>query len=99
MNEVKLKGMLGLALRARKLVTGSLPVEKALASGKALLVLADEGMSADSMKKLESACLKKNVPLRKLPAAYLEQAVSNPGRMCACVTDKNFSDRINELMD
>lgn len=94
----RLTGMLGLAKRARRLIAGTLPVEKELAAGRAQLVLADEALSPGSMEKLENACRKAGAELKKLPEGMLSQALGEP-RMCACITDAGFTKQILMLMN
>ena len=55
--------MLGLAMRAGALTTGEDGVKKVVSGGKALLVLVDEGASANTKKLFADACAHYGVPL------------------------------------
>ena len=55
--------LIGFAAHARKLLFGSFSCEKGVRSGKARLILADEGLSARSMKDVHNMCEYYSVPL------------------------------------
>ena len=94
----RLAGMLGLCRRARKLLSGTVAVEKALSAGQAFLVLVDENMAEGSREKLIRLCGRSAAELRMLPGGYLE-TVLGEARMCACVTDAGFTQSILKLMN
>ena len=77
--------MLGLAMRAGALTTGEDGVKKAIASGKALLVLVDEGASANTRKLFADACAHYGVPLHMTQRERLGLAMGKPGRMSVAV--------------
>ena len=60
--------LIGFAARARKLLFGSFSCEKGVRSGKARLILADEGLSARSMKDVHNMCEYYSVSFREYRA-------------------------------
>ena len=92
----RLSNMVGLSMRAGKLESGALPVEKALSAGKAKLVLLDEGMSENSLKKYVSSCGIKNITVILLKPGVLSAAIGRE-RLCAAVTDEGFTKSIIKL--
>ena len=52
----KIYSLLGLAVRSRNVVSGEYAVEKAVKSGKALLVVVSEDASANTVKLFENMC-------------------------------------------
>ena len=61
--ENKVLSMLGLATRARKLVSGEFSVEKAVKEGKAVLVLVAEDASNNTKKLFTNMCAYYQVPM------------------------------------
>ena len=94
----RLRGLLGLAQRAGRLLTGMDNTLNAVRTGKAMLVLADESAAENTMKKLADACIYYHVPLVKLPQGLLEGATGRDGRMMGALTDKGFADKIKGLI-
>ena len=93
----KLLSMLGLALRAGRLVSGVQAVEIALKKGECKLVIIDEDASDNTKKQMADACAFKKTPLITVSASSLGNAIGKPGRMIAAVTDTSFADRIYQL--
>ncbi len=91
--------MLGLSMRAGRLVSGAFQVEKALNEGSVKLVILDAEISAQSYEKYKELCLKKEVPLISLEAGELSAAIGRPGRAAAAVTDENFARQITDLIN
>ena len=83
-------GLIGLANRARKLISGAFAVQKCLKGGKAALVLLDEGAGPNTREELTALCEKTNVPIRLLPAGELERILGEY-KICAALTDTNFA--------
>ena len=92
------EGLLGLCMRARRLVSGEEMCVQSMRRGNACLVLLDAGVSANAKKTLQDACGTHRVPLRRLPVGQLGQAIGKPGRMAAAVTDRGFAERLMELI-
>ncbi|MBR4235211.1 MAG: ribosomal L7Ae/L30e/S12e/Gadd45 family protein [Clostridia bacterium] len=97
MHKDKLKGLIGLAMRAGKLACGQDAVRVSLKSHSAKLVLADEASSRGSLEKLEFECTRAGMSMIVLPEDLLSEA---SGKLCkaAAITDENFSKQILKLI-
>ncbi len=91
MNE-RLSGSIGLAMKAGAVVSGDFAAEKALAAGKARLMLLDTSCSESTRDRYEHLCLRREVPV--LYVEKLGERIGRPGRKIAAVTDKNFQTMI-----
>ena len=89
--------MLGLAMRAGALTTGEDGVKKAVSGGKALLVLVDEGASANTKKLFADACVHYGVPLHMTRRERLGLAMGKPGRMSAAVARGPLGEKLLAL--
>ncbi len=90
--------MLGLCLRAGKLVSGAQAVGDALKRGKACLVLIDADASEATKKALFNSCRSHNVAVEEIESQALGMAIGKPERMTAAVTDSGFAARIQKLL-
>ena len=97
-NTDRLHGLLGLAQRAGRLVTGMDNTLAAIRTGKAQLVLVDESAAENTGKKLTDACIYYHVPLLKLPQDLLSYATGRDGRMMGALTDRGFAEKVKGLM-
>ena len=95
MTDSKVYGLIGLARRARKLISGAFAVQKCILSGKARLVLLDAGASRNTKDDFIKLCSKQGVPLRALPAGELEKLLGD-AKKCAAITDENFASPLKE---
>jgi len=95
----KLLQMLGLAMRARKLISGEDSVIQAVRSGKAKLVLLATDASANTVKKVTDKCRYYAVSCHTVCNRYeLGRAIGKEGRVVLAVTDENFADSIRRLL-
>lgn len=92
MNDQKLRGAMGLAMRAGKCVSGDFAVEKAVKSGGAMLVLLDSGASQNTRKKCRDMCAHHGINCIEL--ANMAASIGKHGRMVAAITDGNFANMI-----
>jgi ribosomal protein L7Ae-like RNA K-turn-binding protein len=91
---------LGLANRARKVISGEELVVKEIRSGKAKLVLLAEDASVNTAKKIQDKCLSYNVPLRKVTDRYtLGHAIGKDARVVVAVTDEGFAKKLMTMLD
>ena len=74
MNEQKMKGMIGLAMRARQAAAGTDACRILIRSGKCGAVLLDGAAGANTRKKAEELCERSGTPLRILPEGMIEAA-------------------------
>lgn len=90
-------GMLGLCMRARRLVSGEHASVQAVRAGRAYAVLLDESAANNTTKAVNDACVWHGVPLISVPSNALGQAIGKPGRMVVAITDHSFARRILQL--
>ena len=74
MDENRLRGLLGLCVRAGQAAFGETGCRKALEGGTARLLLLDERAAENNRKRYESLCRRSDVTMRLLPAGLLEEA-------------------------
>ena len=96
--EERLRGLLGIAMRAGRLITGADTVLNTVRAGKAQLVLADEAASENTLKKVKDACIYHHAAIMYLPQGLLESATGRDGRMLGVLTDQGFARKIQEIM-
>ena len=98
MNEVKLKNLLGLAQRARLLVSGNFAVEEALKSGQVHAIILTIDASPATVEKFEKISAEKSFPLyRVLTKETLGQCLGKDFRTVAAVLDAGFVKSIEKL--
>ena len=85
MTDEKLRGIIGLAVRARQMVLGEAMTLQAIRSKQADLVLLDDSASPNAFKKITDACEFHNVPLAITKNGLLEEATGKEGRKAAAV--------------
>lgn len=102
MSNDKLLGMMGLAARARKVVTGTeIVTEKIKANKGVRLVLIASDVSQNTLKKLVNCCEYYEVEYIQLQRTQDE--ISNAvGKSCltssVAILDRNFSEAIKKLV-
>jgi ribosomal protein L7Ae-like RNA K-turn-binding protein len=91
---------LGLANRARKIISGEELVVREIRSRRAQLVLLAEDASVNTTKKIQDKCASYNVPLRKVTDRYeLGQAIGKDSRVVVAVTDQGFAKKLMTMLD
>ena len=86
--------MLGLAMRAGQIVTGEPKTRDLIASGKAVLVLHDTDVSANTEKTVRDKCRFYGVPLYRTAAGRMGQAVGKPASMCLGVCSGGLGNQL-----
>ena len=83
---------LGLAKRAGKIVTGTLKVQEAVRSGKALMVLMATDISDGSRKKIKNTCDYYNTELAEYSTMEMLSASLGEKKLITsiAITDTNF---------
>jgi len=100
-NETRLLGMLGFAMRAGKLIIGTESVCRAMAKGLPKLVLVSSAASEGTKKKVTVKCEFYGIPHKELPleaerlGALLGKAYAP---MAIAVTDLGFSVEITKAL-
>ena len=93
----RMLNMLGLCMRAGKLMSGEKACVQAIRSGSACAVVLDRAAAKNAVKAVTDACSWHEVPLILAPENELGYAIGKPGRMVAAITDPSFADRILQL--
>ena len=84
--------VLGLANRARKIISGEELVLKEVRSGKAKLVLLSEDASVNTTKRITDKTTYYNVPMRKVEnRQQLGHAIGRDERVVVAVLDEGFA--------
>ena len=83
MNESRLKGLMGLCVRAGQAVFGGEFCLKSVREQKAALLLLDGDIAKASREKYEQACVKNDVRYGLLPAGLIEESTGKPGKAMA----------------
>ena len=91
--------MLGLCMRAGKLLSGEKACVQAVRMGSACAVVLDRAAAKNAVKAVTDACEWHEVPLILAPENELGYAIGKPGRMVATITDPSFADRILQLAE
>ena len=95
MNEQRIRGLMGLCVRAGQGVFGEESCLKALRTGQAALLIMDESISPGSAEKFERLCEREEIPLRRLPAGLMEEATGRPGKTMA-IRPGSFAEQLAE---
>ena len=93
----KFLNLLGLCMRAGKLLSGEKAVIQAVRAGGVCAVVLDRAAAKNAEKAVTDACAWHEVPLILAPQNELGYAIGKPGRMVAAITDPSFADRILQL--
>ncbi|MDP4083074.1 MAG: YlxQ family RNA-binding protein [Bacillota bacterium] len=100
MNANQWMSLLGLANRARKLVTGEELSVKEIRRGKAKLILLSRDASSNTAKKITDKCNSYAIPLRIVEDRYLlGQAIGKEARVVVAVMDAGFAKKLVTLLD
>ena len=100
MNENKWKSLLGLAYRARKVISGDELVIKEIRSNRAKLVLLSMDASVNTEKKITDKCHFYGVPLRKVQnRSILGEAIGKEARVVVSIQDEGFAQKLKSLLD
>ncbi|MDO5390808.1 MAG: ribosomal L7Ae/L30e/S12e/Gadd45 family protein [Eubacteriales bacterium] len=95
MNKNKILSLLGLATKAGKVVSGEFSTEKAVKSGKGLLVVVAEDASDNTKKKFSNMCHFYEVPMILVgDKEQLGRCIGKEFRASLAVLDENFTKAI-----
>ena len=93
MNGQKLRGMLGLALRARQASLGMDACRVMIRSGKCGILLIDEAAGVNTRKKAEELCGRTGTAMKILPEGMIGEATGK-SNMVMGICKGSFSDEI-----
>lgn len=100
MNRASWMSLLGLANRARKLISGEELSVKEIRSGKAKLVLLSADASANTTKKITDKCKSYHVPVKLVENRYLlGGAIGKDARVVVAVLDDGFAKKLLTMLD
>ena len=92
--------LLGLANRARKIISGEELTVKEIRSGKAKLILLSADASLNTTKKITDKCHSFHVPYRIVEDRYiLGKAIGKEARVVVAVMDDGFANKLVMLLD
>ena len=93
MDERRMKGLMGLCVRAGQAVFGEDFCRRAVSGGQCGLLLLDGNISANSRKRYEDLCAHTGTRMAVLPPGILEEATGKPGAAMA-VKEGSFSEQM-----
>jgi ribosomal protein L7Ae-like RNA K-turn-binding protein len=92
--------LLGLANRARKIISGEELVVKEIRSGKAKLVLLSADASANTAKKVTDKCKSYQIPYKLVEnREMLGQSIGKEARVVVAVLDAGFANKLKQVLD
>ena len=98
--EQKIYQLLGIATRARKVITGEDLTVREVQAGKARLVLITSDASENTMKKITDKCKFFNVEKHVFGNREdLGHAIGKESRVVLAITDAGFARKISELLN
>lgn len=97
MDEGRLKGLMGLCVRAGQGIFGEENCLKALRNGQVALLLMDGEISDATAEKYQRACQRAEIPFRKTSAGFLQEATGKPG-MAMAVRAGRFAERMIQFI-
>ena len=96
----RIYSFLGLAARARKLISGDETCERTIRLEKARLVIVSEDASDNTKKKFADMCNYRNVELRVFGLKQsLGKYTGKEIRSVIAITDTGFAERLKEMID
>jgi len=100
MTNEKLFQLLGLAARARKIISGEELVVKTIQSGNAKLIFLASDASPNSSKKIQDKCTFYNVEYHVIGDRYqLGHATGKEARVALAITDSGFAKKMSSLLN
>ncbi|MGG1678701.1 YlxQ family RNA-binding protein [Neobacillus sp. NRS-1170] len=100
MNQNQWMSLLGLANRARKIISGEELSVKEIRSGKAKLILLSADASQNTTKKITDKCNSYEVPYKLVENRFLlGQAIGKEARVVVAVLDDGFAKKLVTLLD
>lgn len=96
----KIYSLLGLAVRSRNVVSGEFATEKAVKSGKAVMVIVSEDASDNTAKLFRNMCDFYEVPIfRYGKKEELGHVMGKQARSSLAVTDEGFAKSIRKHLE
>ncbi|KEZ50127.1 MULTISPECIES: YlxQ family RNA-binding protein [Metabacillus] len=100
MSKQQWMSLLGLANRARKIVSGEELVIKEVRQSRAKLVLLSLDASDNTAKKVHDKCSYYRIPVVSVPDRHmLGQAIGKDARVVVAIVDSGFASKMKTLLD
>lgn len=100
MEQSKAMSLLGLANRARKVVSGEELVLKEIKSGRAKLVLLSKDASQNTSKRIQDKCLYYKIPIVLVNnREELGAAIGKEARVVVALNDAGFAKKLTTLLE
>lgn len=100
MNSKQWMQILGLANRARKIISGEELVIKEIRKGRADLVLLSADASANTTKKVTDKCKSYKTPYKIVENRFLlGQSIGKEARVVVAVLDGGFANKLKQVLD
>lgn len=100
MNENQWMALLGLANRARKIISGEELTVKQIRNGNAKLVILSKDASPNTAKKITDKCNFYEIPMKLVENRFLlGQAIGREARVVVAVLDDGFAKKLVTLLD
>lgn len=100
MNEKKILSMLGMAMRARKVVSGEFATENAIKSFQACMVIVAEDASNNTKKLFRDKCSFYEVPYIEFGTKEkLGHAIGKDYRASLALVEEGFADAVSKLLE
>ncbi len=96
--ENKLRGLMGLCVRARQAVYGEDGCMKTIRGGNCGVLLLDSGASTATQDKYRGVCANANTPMVELPQGLLHEATGKPG-MAMAILKGGFANQVTQMMN
>lgn len=90
----RMLNMLGLCMRAGKVISGEKACVQAIRAGAVCCVIMDRAAAGNAVNSVTNACTFHQVPLIWAEENSLGYAIGKPGRMVAAVTDPSMAEKI-----
>ena len=97
MNETRLKGILGLSVRAGQAVFGEDTCRRLLSAGKGAVLLLDGDASENTRKKYRELCGRTGIPIAILPAGLIEAATGKDNTAMA-LKEGAFAEQVKSCL-
>lgn len=94
--ENRLRGLMGLCVRARQAVFGEDGCMKTIRAGSCGVLLLDSGASRATREKYRGVCANANALLVELPEGLLHEATGKPG-VAMAVLNGGFASQIQQM--
>ena len=93
----KLRGLMGLCVRARQAVFGEDGCMKTIRAGNCGVLLLDSGASKATQEKYRGVCENAKCPLELLPEGLLHEATGKPG-VAMAILKGGFANQVQQMM-